>query len=151
MSAAKGFDDNGECWPWPGSLNPKTGYGQLSDWRNGKRRLLTAHRVARAAFGGGVPAGLSVLHRCDNRACFNPEHLFLGSQSDNMRDMMEKGRADHTRNVRGVDHYAAKLSGADVVAIRQDVRPLPEIAASYGMSVSAVHAAKRRRTWKHII
>lgn len=138
-----------ECWDWPGSLNPKTGYGQLSHWQDGKRKLLTAHRVSFSAFVGPVPDGAQVLHQCDNPACFNPAHLFSGSQRDNMHDMIAKGRAKKASPV-GVKHHAAKLTDADVMEIRASKESLAILAERYGLSISATHGAKTGRTWRHI-
>jgi hypothetical protein len=79
------------CWEWSGSK--WFGYGRIN--AGGKiGRPLLSHRVAYEAFIGPVPAGMCVLHRCDNRACCNPDHLFLGTIGDNNRDMFQKKR-DH--------------------------------------------------------
>lgn len=75
------------CWNWTGFINPK-GYGQLSF----KRRTVRAHRLAWALAYGPIPDGLCVCHRCDNRRCVRPDHLFIGTNLDNMRDMVAKGR-----------------------------------------------------------
>lgn len=76
------------CWEWTGSRRPK-GYGVFAV--NGARRE-SAHRVAYALFIGPISAGFFVCHRCDNPRCVRPDHLFLGTQADNMRDMHAKGR-----------------------------------------------------------
>jgi HNH endonuclease len=78
----------GSCIEWSGGKN-KSGYGRK--WHKG--RVLLAHRVAWIETHGPIPDGMCVLHRCDVRSCVNVEHLFLGTQADNMRDMAEKGRA----------------------------------------------------------
>lgn len=80
-------DKSGECWLWIANRN-WAGYGLFK--REGKTRA--AHREAWRAAHGDIPAGLQVLHRCDNRACVNPAHLFLGSQKDNIQDCIAKGR-----------------------------------------------------------
>lgn len=81
------------CWNWTGSVNTK-GYGKLKIWdrQELRRRFLGAHRVAYTTFVGEIPSGIQVLHSCDNPKCINPEHLFLGTHADNMRDMSNKGR-----------------------------------------------------------
>lgn len=81
-----------ECWEWSGCKN-ENGYGQL--YANGSAR--GAHRVAWELMRGAIPDGRSVLHRCDNPACCNPDHLFLGDHTANMRDMVAKGRGSEQR------------------------------------------------------
>lgn len=79
-------NENG-CWEWKKSLNAR-GYGQMRV--NGQTREL--HKISYRAFKGPVDNGLYVLHKCDNRKCINPDHLYLGTQKDNMRDRFEKER-----------------------------------------------------------
>jgi hypothetical protein len=175
--AALAFAHTEGCWEWAGSLNPQTGYGQLSNWEGGKRVLLTAHRTSYRAFRGEIPAGLHVLHTCDNRPCFNPAHLFLGTPTDNMRDMVEKGRmvsnppkvhwskihpervkrgAEHHLSKdssclpRGVKHHGAKLTEADIPAIRASTETLAVLSKRYGVSQPALSSIRRRKTWIHI-
>lgn len=76
-----------DCWPWRGTIIPG-GYGQFWAWK----RTHGAHRIAYALGNGDIPEGAYILHRCDNRACCNPAHLFLGDHVTNMRDMHAKGR-----------------------------------------------------------
>ena len=73
-----------ECWEWRG-LRDKHGYGRKGPYK-------TTHRLAWEWANGPVPAGMCVLHRCDNPPCCNPDHLFLGTQADNLADMVAKGR-----------------------------------------------------------
>lgn len=111
-----------ECWEWLGGKNDG-GYGQIVlDPRRrtagGKRRRRTmegTHRVAWRLHSGAVPKGMSVLHTCDNPGCVNPSHLFLGTQADNMADMVEK-----KRQRRGDNHPTAKLTDKEVRAIRRE-------------------------------
>jgi hypothetical protein len=82
------------CWPWQGYIGT-WGYGQM--WA--ERATQLAHRVAWDLAVGPIPAGMSVLHRCDNRPCCNPSHLFLGTHTDNVRDMAAKERDWQSRKL----------------------------------------------------
>jgi len=77
------------CWEWLGKKLPKTGYGLFGVSIDS----YLAHRVAYTLAYGNIPRGMLVCHRCDNPKCVRPDHLFLGTQTDNMRDAREKGRS----------------------------------------------------------
>ncbi len=84
-------DKNGEgCWEW--LAGKRDGYGAF--WFKGK--LSVAHRVSWELSFGEIPKGLQVLHKCDNRVCTNPMHLFLGTQADNLKDAVNKGHLNRT-------------------------------------------------------
>lgn len=131
----------GECWGWggPHSLN---GYGQLFD---GKQNIY-AHRLSYQLFFGGLPAGMCVLHKCDNRECTNPNHLFLGTHQDNSNDKLAKHR-----EARGERCGSAKLSNIDVYAIRAllniKVRQ-KEIAKRFGVNQSTVSKISSGKLWR---
>jgi hypothetical protein len=100
---------------------------------------------------GEIPCGLFVLHKCDTPECINPEHLFVGTQLDNMRDMIKKGRKNNSRNKpHGEYKYRTKFKNEDIVNIRNDTRPSRRIARDYGVSHSAILDIKNKRFWKHI-
>jgi hypothetical protein len=124
------------CWPWVGSKLPN-GYGRLS-WFG---RTQYAHRIAFALKEGirvvDIPKGLHVCHSCDNPACCNPNHLWLGDAAANMRDRDLKGRS-------GV----AKLSSDQVRLIRQ-MGPAA-LSVDFGVTYAAVWNALRGKTWKRI-
>lgn len=128
----------GDCWVWCGSKAPG-GYGQLSV--GGK--LQRANRVSWRLFRGEIPKGLHVLHRCDNPPCVNPEHLFLGTHGDNVRDMFSKGRGKFTR-------IPPKLTEDQVTKIYSDDRIYKEIAKDYGVDPSTICDIKRRKSWKKL-
>lgn len=136
----------GGCHLWVAS-RLSNGYGKF--WLDG--RMQYAHRVAWMFVNGPIPEGegyhgTCVLHRCDNRACVRPDHLFLGSQADNMQDRNEKGRQP-----RGEANGRAKLTKEQIYAIRADTRLLREIAADYGISSQrTVSFIKSRTTWAHL-
>lgn len=100
-----------ECWPWRGTINRTTGYGQW--WHDG--RAMRAHRAAYERVHGPIPDGLIVCHRCDNPPCCNPAHLFLGTQADNQRDKKNKGRTSRGERNGG----GGKLTENDVREIRR--------------------------------
>lgn len=84
----------GECWLWTGTKN-NCGYGTIGRGGvtpSGSPRMTTAHRVAWELYRGPIPGGMVICHRCDRPACVNPDHLFVGSQRDNVRDAIAKGR-----------------------------------------------------------
>ena len=83
---------NTGCWEWSRSRN-KDGYGHL--YCGG--RVVSAHRFSWMLFYGPIPKGLCVLHKCDNPTCVNPNHLFLGTQLDNLKDMRAKNRASSNK------------------------------------------------------
>lgn len=133
-------DSETGCWVWTGGFHT-TGYGALRDGRRGG----TAHRISWEIHYGSIPDGLEVCHRCDNRACVNPEHLFLGTHQDNMTDMVNKGRAPVGQRAFGV-----KLTPEQVLAIRNDPRSQSRIGREYGVTQTTVGLIKRRKRWKHI-
>jgi hypothetical protein len=130
------------CWLWTGGLSPK-GYGVHWIGRGYKR----AHRYSYQLATGIDPGRYVVMHSCDNRRCVNPEHLSLGSQTENIADMDRKGRRNAPR---GTSHGCAALTESQVRAIRADPRPHAKIAGDYPVSKSGIGAIKAGRTWKHL-
>ena len=130
------------CILFQGSLDTE-GYGQF--WVKGKR--YRAHVAAYKTAHGDVAEGMCVLHRCDNRACVNPDHLWLGTRSDNNKDRASKRRS---ADVSGEKHPMAKLTENQVLSILADTRPYKHIAAAYGVDPSSVSNIKRRKNWAHL-
>lgn len=102
------------CWNWIGSRNAD-GYGVLDiDGLNYR-----AHRFVLEIEGGKIPSSIKVCHKCDNPICVNPDHLFLGSQADNVKDMRDKGRASDYFTKKGHEHPKAKFTEDEIRTIKQ--------------------------------
>lgn len=140
---------SGVCWLWTGSVNNR-GYGHTS-W-NG--RLIYVHRLAYLAWIGAIPEGAVVCHRCDVPACFRPDHLFLGSQVDNMRDSVAKRRnaaVTHPERVaRGERAGGVRLTPEGVREIRRrrlGGETVSSLARAFGVARITVRNAALGRTW----
>lgn len=134
-----------ECWVYQGYCSPSTGYGSIKS----HQRKCDAHRVSWKIHYGPIPAGLLVCHKCDNRPCCNPHHLFLGTHKDNMQDMSMKGRA-RPPCLKGEAAGPAKLKEWQVVEIRKAQGSLSSIGRQYGISHTMVRFIKKRRSWAHV-
>lgn len=129
------------CWKWT-QLSDKHGYGIIS--HNGSN--LFAHRVSWMIHKGEIPKGMSVLHHCDNPNCVNPDHLFLGTQNDNMQDMITKGR-----------HWSPftakrKLSDDAIRTIRKSFtkESVKRLASEYGVTEGTIYTVARGQLWRRV-
>jgi len=134
--------EDGECWPWTGSLDPK-GYGV--HWQSG--RGTRAHRLMFALHFGPIPSGLVIRHSCDNRRCVRPAHLLLGTQAENVADMDRRGRRNPAR---GATNGKSKLTADAVLAIRASDLPYSRLARAFGITKGHVANVKARRVWGHL-
>jgi hypothetical protein len=128
------------CIEWNGWRND-SGYGEIEV--DGKR--WRAHRYSYLLAYGTNPGDLQVCHRCDNRPCINPHHLFLGTNADNQADMYEKARHSHGERVK-----QSKMEERDVIAIMKrlaDGDPGKQIAKEFGIHFISVSDIKNGRTW----
>jgi hypothetical protein len=126
------------CWEWTGHLTPG-GYGRM---RIGDGRRRGAHQISWMIHFGSIPDGLSVLHHCDNPRCVRPDHLFLGTQQDNLSDMRAKGR-QRWGNQMGENNGRARLTVTQVRTLRSRWiagERNEALAAEFGLSV---HYARR--------
>ena len=137
------FAKSDGCWEWTAGKTVD-GYGKF-DFAG---KTQHAHRVAYQLYIGEITAGLLVCHRCDNRKCVNPAHLFLGTQADNMRDCMDKGR-----RASGEKHYRSKLIEEQVIEIRlkyAEGATQVNLAKEYGMSQTTISEIVRHCIWTKI-
>lgn len=135
------------CWLWQASLN-RLGYGHA--FHGG--RVDKAHRVAWKIERGTIPDGMCVCHTCDVRSCVRPDHLFLGTQVENIADMKSKGRG-RTNDKRGTGNSSCKLTEDQVREIRTLYaarHSRPGIAQRFGVSVGTVNDIGRGKRWKHL-
>jgi hypothetical protein len=132
------------CWLWRGQVRAD-GYGMVRF----ERKVHLAHRLAWTFFRGEIAPGLVVCHKCDVRACVNPEHLFLGTMMDNVRDMMEKGRSRQ-----GENHRSAKLTAEQVRKIKtilaEGLLRVSDIAREYGVTHATIACIARGTSWRHV-
>ncbi len=138
-------DEATACWNWA-LRQSRNGYGQFRDGG----RLKKAHRGAWEAVNGPIPEGLHVLHRCDNPQCVNPEHLFTGTHTDNMRDMTAKGRGNHHP---GSQNGMSKLTEHDVSIIKMLLNlgvKQHRIVTLYDGSRSGINHINTGRRWAHV-
>lgn len=131
-----------DCWLWIGSVN-RHGYGATSIAGENK-----AHRASWRLFKGHIPNGMSVLHKCDVRCCVNPEHLFIGTQLDNMRDCSVKGRIKNIP-LFGEDNPMSKLTLNEVNEIREllGFQSQHELSRKYNVSPMTINRIALGKTW----
>lgn len=138
------------CWLWTATKNRK-GYGQFGVRRGSKWKIEYAHRVAYEMFVGKIPKGLLVLHNCDNPTCVNPKHLWTGTNYDNCKDRIKKGRSADTR---GEKNGRAIVNAKDVIKIRNlyktNNHSQTEIGKMFGLKKSMVGRIVNKQAWKHI-
>lgn len=134
---------DGGCIEWTAYTDRKMGYGMF--WLDGTMHL--SHRVAYMFAHGSIPKGLHVCHSCDNPKCVNPEHLWVGTNQDNVNDKCRKNRA---ARLIGENHPSAKLKEDDVLMIRSSKLNGAEIARRMGIDRSTVNYIRKGKLWGHL-
>ena len=146
------MDKETGCWNWNGTVS-NDGYGKIAGILNGKRYVpkgaqMLAHRVSWIIHRGDIPDGEGfhgtvIMHKCDNRLCVNPEHLMLGTQADNVADMISKGRK-RSNTPKGVLHWNASIKDtAAIELIRSTKRNTKALAEKYKVSICTIKRIRR--------
>lgn len=134
------------CWIWTGAFRSVGGYGFFHLGREG---CISAHRAAYIIFKGSIPKGKSILHSCDNKKCVNPEHLTAGTQSQNLKDCLERGRFVAPKGER---NGQARLTLAQVESMRSEYTgtrgDLKKLSKKFGVASSTVHSIVNRNRWR---
>ena len=143
-------NDVSGCWEWNGSK--RGGYGRIiiGSRTDGTRKVVMAHRLSYEITYGEIRNGLEVCHKCDNRCCVNPDHLFLGTHKENMDDRDKKGR---NKPQKGQKNGRAKLSENDVLAIktkRANGATYQKLADEYGVHKRTVMDAVSGKNWSNL-
>lgn len=136
-------ESESKCWEWKGAKFPN-GYGVI--FVNGKN--ISAHRFSYLTYVGKIREGLCVLHKCDNRGCVNPNHLFLGTRHDNILDASRKMRLWH-----GIEHWNAKLNDSKVIDAREMFCKgfsVGEISKKFCVNWKTMSSALTGKTWRHV-
>lgn len=138
-------DTCGSCWIWNGSRNKRTGYGHFC---HGQMNDL-AHRVMYMLWFGEIPDGLVVRHSCDNPSCVKPDHLKIGTQAENVSDMVERGRS-----TRGEKNPMARMTEDMVREARILCKVFgvshEKLARRFGVARRTVSSAVNGTNWGHI-
>ena len=132
-----------ECWPWMGAVT-RTGYGRFS---LPNRRGTTAHRFVWILLHGDPGADMEVCHKCDNRRCCNPHHLFAGTPKENSQDRVAKGRQS---KFWGITNPMAKLTNDDVATILSSTDGHRPLARKLGVAEARIRQIRSGNGWNHL-
>jgi hypothetical protein len=146
------------CWLWDGQSDNSKGYGRFG-LDNKKYRKMPAHRASWLINRGSIPPGKFVCHKCDNPPCVRPDHLFLGTNLDNVRDMMRKGRSGYQRyperyntpllrQMRRESH--ARLTTEQIFEIRVSTESFFELARRFSLSDVSIRNIRRGRRYANL-
>jgi hypothetical protein len=132
-------EPNSGCWLWMSRLSTN-GYGLILNGPRHKRTPIQAHRLSYGLYKGPIEPGLCVCHRCDTKACVNPDHLYLGTHQRNMDDAAKNGLMGRALNIEQVKEIARLFAAG--ASNRQ-------VADIFGVAMSTVQRIRNGETWHH--
>lgn len=145
-------DSHSGCWEWQGKRKKSTPksphmleYGVIVITKDGKKSSLSTHRLSYYLHNGDIPDGMFVLHKCDNPACWNPEHLYLGTHGRNMQDITDRNRR------KGSNHPRATITEQQAEEIKSTPSTYgsaAKLAAKFGISKHVIHNIRSGKAWK---
>jgi hypothetical protein len=140
------------CWIWTGKSVNQKGYGQLGGIGGRGGGAILAHRLSYQIHKGEIPEGMVVMHSCDNPSCVNPDHLSVGTQSQNILEAIAKGRKVLPKLPRfsGADHPNAKFTEQDIRDIRAKPMDDTGLAKKYGVAASTIRRIRIGQSWSHV-
>jgi hypothetical protein len=147
FSTSYDIDPVSGCWLWNKKARHEFGYGLFSVGRytDKTQRQVTAHRLSYELAHGSIPEGAQINHKCDVPHCVNPAHLYAGTQKQNIQDAINRRRANFFKHPFGETHCRAKLTDADVVAIRASAERGTVLSRRYGVSPAHICGIRKGR------
>ncbi len=140
------------CWEWQDSVH-QNGYAYATTYETNKKEHV--HRISYRIFVSEIAEGIYVCHKCDNRKCINPDHLFLGTAKENMQDAKSKGRMEHVKllALKGEKNGNSKLNDEKVREIRKEIKlgiRCTVIARKYGVGSTVIYYIRDGKAWSHV-
>jgi len=132
------------CWLWTGAMRGEGNYGAIAI--DGK--TFGAHRLSYLLHKGEIPEGMQVQHHCDVKECVNPDHLYVGTQKENMADMRRRSRSGYTGS-KGESHPSCKITEEIVREIRASSLLQKELCKKYGLRQSQISRIINNQSWRH--
>ena len=138
-------EPNSGCWLWVGATNGR--YPQIKI----KKKNVYAHRIACESVHGPI-GELNALHKCDNTLCVNPDHLYIGTQKQNVKDCIDRGRfyRGNPNPQKGMERPLSKLTNADVIEIRKSTEKGVDLARRFSIAASTISEIRSGKRWKHV-
>ena len=134
------------CWDWQGRLDDG-GYGSMTL----RGSTILVHRIAWIIDNGEIPKGMNILHKCDNPKCVNPDHLFLGTHFDNMRDMAAKGRAPKRPGSKNPNSKLNESKVREIKNLLANGKTRKYVSTTFEVSLSTIDRIINKKSWRLVV